>query len=939
VLPHLSHALAETWQRREGTVLTVEAYEAVGGITGSIARSAEDLFSSLTAEERVQCHALLRRLVSLTPEGRPVQHRVVAGPLRADPHRSAIIARLLEARLVSVAGEMITVAHESLATAWPRLHAWLEEDAEGARILEHLSAAAQSWDDAGRAADELYRGARLRTALEWSSSSSPDLTATEADFLTASAEREFADEHRAAESALREQRQNRLRRILLVSAVTLVVGSLAATAIAIRGVEDSARQRESADIERLVGTSLSLRSSQRAVAALLAVEARTRWPDDHRTRAALMGTFTATPSLIGTSTVAGTEQFAAQPIPGTGDAVVARDDGSAGVYEIATARLRRELELPPSGITYAFRPALAVSADARTAVIARPLDSERSNRAIQEPEASELIAVDLASGDAIAPPGKLSVDAVQVAVDPSGSSAAVVGEDGRIRVIDLTSMRVQAVRYPWMTGQRAYPFTGKAAVTFVDDGRLAIGSGDAVGMVDLATMDDATTFALPPEFAVRLIAQADSVLVTAGDSGILAMEAGTGAVVWRQEFSGQDSTCTSLSVSTARGAAWCSTEAGQVVEYDLATGSSKERFLQPASGTFPSADGTEIVVAGAEEPVLSRWSLDDEGAITRVVARESTLFGGYSPQGESVLVADRSTRVHAWDVLTDSSRLELPPDTVRAVWAGDEALLVEAAGQFQPTLLDTTTGEPIPSQNLPDFAFTEFSWTTGRRLPIAGEMNVWVLDPATGDVLSGPFDLDGAWATSVSSLPDGSRMLVTSLIDGVHTTRMLDVESGAFLDPELVGPEVITLVSDALAVGADGSRLLTYAVEDFGVTGSLPSTAARTTSLQASTDGGTLLATGTDGSASLFDLPSGLRLGDVIPSAAGSAFAASLRPDGRELAVAHADGVQVWDLDPEAQVEAACRIAGRDLTREEWDEHLGSIAPYRSTCGFGSAAD
>jgi WD40 repeat protein len=489
-----------------------------------------------------------------------------------------------------------------------------------------------------------------------------------------------------------------------------------------------------------------------------------------------------------------------------------------------------------------------------------------------------------------------------------------------------------------MTGEVAFPWMSRTtAVTFLDDGRLAIGSGDAVGIVDLATMDDDATFALPPGFAIGLVAQAGSVLVTAGDSGVLAMDAGSGAIVWRRDFQGQDSPCTSLSVSTARGAAWCSTGTGQLVEYDLTTGSSSERFLQPASGTFASADGTEIVVAGAEEPVLSRWSLDDEGAIARVVARDSTLFGGYSPQGESVLIADRSSQVHAWDLLTDSSRLALPADTFGAAWAGNEALLVEAVGNLEPTLLDATTGELLPSENIPDYTFTEFSWTTGRSLQIAGEANVWVLDPATGDVVSGPFDLDGAWVTSISSLPDGSRMLVTSLIDGVHTTRMLDVESGAFLDPELVGPEVITLVGDALAVGADGSRLLTYATEDFAVTGSLPSTAAGTTSLQASTDGGTLLATGTDGSASLFDLPSGLRIGDAIPSAAGSGLAASLRPDGRELAVALADGVQIWDLDPEAQVDAACRIAGRDLTREEWDEHLGAIGPYRSTCGYGTA--
>jgi len=144
------------------------------------------------------------------------------------------------------------------------------------------------------------------------------------------------------------------------------------------------------------------------------------------------------------------------------------------------------------------------------------------------------------------------------------------------------------------------------------------------------------------------------------------------------------------------------------------------------------------------------------------------------------------------------------------------------------------------------------------------------------------------------------------------------------------------MAGDAI-VGAEGTRLLTYAVEDFAVMGSLPSTAAETTSLQASADGRTLLATGSDGSASLFDLASEMRLGDPILSAGGGAFAASLRPDGAELAVVLADGVQLWDLDPERQTAAACLIAGRDLTREEWDTYLGEIGPYRSTCGYGSS--
>jgi hypothetical protein len=31
-------------------------------------------------------------------------------------------------------------------------------------------------------------------------------------------------------------------------------------------------------------------------------------------------------------------------------------------------------------------------------------------------------------------------------------------------------------------------------------------------------------------------------------------------------------------------------------------------------------------------------------------------------------------------------------------------------------------------------------------------------------------------------------------------------------------------------------------------------------------------------------------------------------------------------------VDAACRIAGRNLTRDEWTELIGDLVPYHATC-------
>ena len=69
-------------------------------------------------------------------------------------------------------------------------------------------------------------------------------------------------------------------------------------------------------------------------------------------------------------------------------------------------------------------------------------------------------------------------------------------------------------------------------------------------------------------------------------------------------------------------------------------------------------------------------------------------------------------------------------------------------------------------------------------------------------------------------------------------------------------------------------------------------------------------------------------LGDPITQGGKSA----LRPDGHELAVATPAGTVLWDLDPEHWLKAACQVAGRNMTPQEWTTYIGDLAPYRQTC-------
>ena len=290
-LPLLSHALAETWERRDGRVLTVEGYRATGEIRGAVARSAEQLYASLPPDQQATLKSLLLRLVVPAADGEPVRAHLARRRLEGDAGRERVLDLLARARLVTADESSVELAHEAVARAWPRLRTWLEEDVAGQRVMHHLATTAEEWDSLARPDSELYRGARLEAALEWRDDKQPELTTIESAFLDASAAAAESDRRALLEQSRRQTRQNRRLRWALVAAATLLVAAVAGGFVAADQRSDALAGRRDAALSALVGDSMALRSNRRDLAALLAVEAY-RLEPNAESESALFASFT-----------------------------------------------------------------------------------------------------------------------------------------------------------------------------------------------------------------------------------------------------------------------------------------------------------------------------------------------------------------------------------------------------------------------------------------------------------------------------------------------------------------------------------------------------------------------------------------------------------------------------------------------------------------------
>lgn len=205
-LPLLQFALTELWEARKGDVITEESLAKVGGVTGALARHADQVLMSLPADQRMAARRILMMLVTLDgTRARRTQEEILINPAAHAAAEALVKGRLIVARDT---GEALAyeVAHEALIRGWDTLKRWLEEFAESRQVKGRLELATSEWNRLGKSKEALWSERQLAELVLIDDG---DITVKERAFINAS---------RSA-----AQRTRLIRRALLITVPVMLV--------------------------------------------------------------------------------------------------------------------------------------------------------------------------------------------------------------------------------------------------------------------------------------------------------------------------------------------------------------------------------------------------------------------------------------------------------------------------------------------------------------------------------------------------------------------------------------------------------------------------------------------------------------------------------------------------------------------------------------------
>jgi WD40 repeat protein/DNA-binding SARP family transcriptional activator len=941
-LPLLSAALLEQWREREGRVMRRAAYDRTGGVRGAVGRLAEQTYASLSEPERRAARGILLRLADADEHDAAfVRRRMPLDELDRDEHTAAALTALVDSRLVTADGETLEVAHEALLREWPRLRGWLEEDAEGRRLHQHLIGAARDWQGGGRDRGELYRGARLGSTLDWVAGHEGDLNELERDFLAASrAEAEHEAEH--------QRRTNRRLRTLLAGLAVLLALALGAGVIALNQRGEARDAALTADAQRLGVEALN---QERLDQALLFARAAVELDETPATQSSLLSVLQRSPATLGA--VDHDWGIYGAAISPDGKLMAIGDDiGNVVVYDAGTRRplgrpyqiesgLIQNVRFSPDGDTLAVSFLDRSAPEQRNALVdlIDPRSRERRQRLRLPPlrEPAPFVYADvvfLANGRdlLVRPVNGDTPDA------PASPMYRVDGETGAV------TDRLQVGRYASYFNASETAGSRRVLLTSLRDNRTWELDPDGLSVVRSWPVGDYAGAVSPDGRVFALGSQTGGIRLLDLSSGqIRPLRGGHDGRVLRMRFTPDGRTLVTSGTD------------GRVLAWDVERRTIAQRFAGhggAVDGLDVTDDGRTLITASVDTRAIL-WDLAGDRRLDRrfVVGRR---FGiqfaprgiAVSPDGRTLAVTHSDGAVDLIDTQTLSRRRVLRALDAAAFsvdFSPDGRLLAVTGAGGRITLWNARTLAPAGEleglrADSPALAFSPDS-----KLLAAAEadpagpflprpLRVWDVRRRTLTALRGR----SALGTTAFS-PDGELIAAAA---GRLGTHIREVGTGRLVKRLDTGeaPYSVAFSPDGklLFIGQYDGRGHLFSTESWKPVGRpLESHTARITFPEFSRDGRTLVTAAADGTAVLWDVASQKPLGSPLELAPSTYASAALSPDGSRLFAVSTRGEGIsFDTSREAWKRHACVVAGRELSATEWEDALPS-RPYRPVCSGG----
>jgi WD40 repeat protein len=958
-LPLLAYALQQTWQYREGRRLTVAGYRATGGIDGAVAYAADAVYDRLDADGRQAARRLLLLLVSLGEGTADTRRRVTMGELtgpadlttpaatsRAATER-AVLTALIHARLLTAdtstdGSYAITISHEALLTAWPKLREWLSQDRAGQQVHRDLSDAARAWQAQHRDPSRLFSGTRLAADREWAAGHDPDLNPGERAFLAASLQQ--------------GRRSARRRRIAVTALAALTLVSAGTAGLAVQQNRHAQAERNAAIINEVTAEAGQLQGTDPSLAAQLDLVNRRLDPGPGNA-SVLLGTDNtplADPLPGNISTVAYS--------PGGHTIATAGPDGAVRLWSLTDPADATPIGRPVSGHDGAIGLATFSPGGNILATVA-------TNGTTQLWKISS-------SGDATpaGPPLTTSAGDVQsAAFSPDGDILATADVNGTIQLWTVTSTGDATPIGPLLTG----PGGRIWSVAFSPDGRI-LAAGDNDGTIGLWNVSNpahpATIGKKPltgptgPVFSVMF--SPDGQVLAAGDGGgddkvwLWNVTSPARAAPLGQPLTGPENTVSSVAFSPDGRILAAGSQDDKIRLWNVADPADPTPVGQPLTGGNSSGP----VYAVAFSPDGRSLASASGNGIARLWSLPATVLTGqtgpvdavaFSPDGQALATGSEDGTIQLWNISSPRPALlrtligsSGSVDSVAFSPDGHTLAAAEYGGAIQFWNVTSPAdavpaGQPLTGSGAPvnSVAFSP----DGQTLAAGdgdGTVRLWnVASPANAVPIGQP--LTGSSASgqiySVAFSPDG-HTLAAGAFNG--TIALWNVASPA--DATLIGQPLTESTNNifTLAFSPDGKTLAVSGADDnIGLWNVAdPARASRiarltgpTNAIQAlafSPDGKTLAAGSGDDTIWRWNFTrrtDAAVIGQPF-SDASSVFALAFSPDSHALAAGSADGTaQIWDLNVDNAITRICAVSSDNLTPQQWAAYIPQL-PYDPPC-------